>query len=47
MAEQVNERTGRGDEITEGIVGVLRNDIAVGIKVARNISVIVIARNVD
>ena len=45
--EEFGEVPRLGDYIAEGIVGVLRNDIAVGIKVARNVAVIVVARNVD
>ena len=47
MAEETGERAGLRDGVAEGIVGVLCDRIAVGVKVARDISVIVIERNIN
>ena len=47
MAEEVGERPGLGDDVAEGVVGVLRDGVAVGIEVARNITDVIIAWNVD
>ena len=43
MAEEVGEGTGLGDDVAESIVGVLRYNIAVGVKVARDVAVVVVA----
>ena len=47
MPEEVGERTGLRDRVAKGVVGILRNDIAVSVKIASDVAVIVIAWNVD
>ena len=47
MPEEVGKRAGLGDEFSEGIVCVLRNSIAVLVKVARDIADVVVERNID
>ena len=47
VAEEAGAPAGLGDEPAEGIVGVPRKGAAVDVKVARDVAVVVIARNVD
>ncbi len=47
VAEEVGKRAGLGDEIAEGVVGVLRDGIAVCVEVASDVAVVVVAWNVE
>ena len=47
VAEKAGERTIGGRNAAEGVVDVLRNDVAIGIEVACDVAIVVIARNVD
>ena len=47
MAEEVGKRAGLGDEIAEGVVGVLRDGVAICVEVASDVAVVVVAWNVD
>ena len=47
VAEEVGKRTRLGDELAEGIVGVPRKGAAVGVEIARDVAVVVVAWNVD
>ena len=46
MVEEVGERTGLGDDVAEGVVSVLSDSVAVCVKVARDVAVVVVAWNV-
>ena len=47
MAEEAGAPAGLGDEPAEGIVGVPRKGAAVGVEIARDVAVVVVAGNVD
>ena len=47
MAEEVGEGTGLRDGVAESVVGVLRDCVAGSVKVAGNVSVVVVERDVD
>ena len=47
MAEEAGAPAGLGDELAEGIVGVPRKGAAVGVEVARDVAVVVVAWNVE
>ena len=47
VAEEVGKRAGLGNEIAEGVVGVLRNGVAVCVEVASDVAVVVVTWNVD
>ena len=47
VAEEAGAPAGLGDELAEGIVGVPRKGAAVGIEVAHDVAVAVVAGNVD
>ena len=47
MAEEAGAPAGLGDELAEGIVGIPRHGTAVGVEVARDVAVAVVAWNVD
>ena len=47
VAEEVGKRAGLGDEIAEGVVGVLRDGVAICVEVASDVAVVVVAWNVD
>ena len=46
MAEEGGKRTGLGDGVSEGVVGVLRDCIAVLIQITYDVAYVVVARNV-
>jgi len=47
VTEEVGERARLRDGVAEGIVGILRNRVAIRIEVAGNIAVVVVERDVD
>ena len=47
VAEEVGERARLGDDVAEGVVGVLRDGVAAGIEVASDVAVVVVAWNVE
>ncbi len=47
VAEEAGAPAGPGDELAEGIVGIPRHGTAVGVEVARDVAVAVVAWNVD
>ncbi len=47
VAEEAGAPAGPGDEPAEGVVGVTRKGAAVGVEIARDVAVVVIAGNVD
>ena len=47
VAEEAGASAGPGDEFAEGIVGISRQGTTVGVEIARDVAVVVVAWNVD
>jgi len=47
VAEEIGERAGLCNRIAEGVVCILCNGIAVGVEVARDVAVVVVAGNIE